>query len=153
MTFRLDHLFLLGLLCAALHWLVARSVIAKPLWSRATGKWDELLRCPACSGFWIANGLWTLGVRPLGDGFLTVFLTGALGAILTPVFEATMLWGLERTAVEEPKPADVLDFDSCHAADEIMRHVDTLALPPVEVERFRDTVHRAFGWKKEKTDV
>lgn len=108
-TLHLDHLFLLGLLCASLHWIVARSTMAEPLWSRATGKWDELLRCPACSGFWIANGLWTLGVRPLGDGFLSVFLTGALGAILTPIFEAVMLWGLAMSAVEREEAASPPD--------------------------------------------
>jgi hypothetical protein len=108
-TLHLDHLFLLGLLCASLHWLVARSAAAKPLWSRAVGKWDELLRCPACSGFWLANGLWTLGVRPLGDGFLSVFLTGALGAVLTPIFEAAMLWGLAVSAVERAEPETVAD--------------------------------------------
>jgi hypothetical protein len=110
----LDQLFLLGLFSTAVHWLVARSEIFRPLWSRARGWLDKLLRCPACAGYWL-GGLVTLGgVHPFGDltdgpWWLTVAkVVGAqLAAVfLTPVFEAVLLWGLERSAVvdEEPPP-------------------------------------------------
>lgn len=145
-------LLLLGLLCAALHWLIARSTIAKPFWSRTTGKLDELLRCPACSGFWLGLGLWLLGIRPLGNGIVSCLLSPTLGAILTPVFETALLWGLAHTAIEEREAEKPMVFDSCAAADAIMRQlkIDRPDVSIEEISRFRGTIHRAFGW--EKTD-
>lgn len=109
MILHVDQLFLLGIFSASIHWLTARSTIAKPLWSRARGKLDELLRCPACSGVWIGAGLTTIGIQAV-DGlspWVTPAAGGLLGAALTPVFEAVILWGLERTAIEheEDPPA------------------------------------------------
>lgn len=107
MKLALDQLFLLGLFSAAIHWLIARSEIARPLWSRARGFVDKLLRCPACSGFWLGAALTFVGVHPLvGVSDWLAPAAGALfGLFFTPVFEAVLLWGLERSAVgdEEPK--------------------------------------------------
>lgn len=109
MILRVDQLVLLGVFSASIHWIIARSTIGKPLWSRARGKLDELLRCPACSGFWISAGLTTAGVQAV-DGLpwlVTPAAGGLLGVALTPVFEAVILWGLERAAIEreEDPPA------------------------------------------------
>ena len=105
---------LLGLMSAGLHWLVARSTIARPLWSRARGKLAELLACPACSGWWIGIGLWVAGIRPVCfDWMCTAWLhaiaciavNALLGLVLTPVVEAVLLWGLERSAIQS-EPSD-----------------------------------------------
>lgn len=101
MTIDLPQLFVLGLVCASAHWLIARSHIAEPLWSRARGWLGALLRCPACSGVWLGLGCVVMGIRPVGHGVVAGFVTVMLTAILTPVFEAVMLWGLERSAIEE----------------------------------------------------
>lgn len=103
MTIDFAQMLALGLLSASLHWIIARSKITKPLWSRAPGLLGDLLRCPACSGFWLGMALEAIGVRPLGGVrlFFAVLLTGVLGAALTPIFQAVMLWSLERTAIEE----------------------------------------------------
>lgn len=100
-TIDLTHLFVLGLLTSSAHWLFARSKIAKPLWSRTRGFIDELLRCPACSGVWLAAGAYVAGVRPVGKGGPAFICTMLLGLILTPVFEGVLLWGLERSALED----------------------------------------------------
>ncbi len=107
-----DQIILLGIFSASIHWLVARSEIAAPIWSRARGIVDKLLRCPACSGFWIGGILTFAGVHPLAG--LTDWRDVAAGTIcglyLTPVFEAVLLWGLERAAIEMPLPdADAPD--------------------------------------------
>lgn len=109
MKLALDQLFLLGVFSASIHWLIARSTIAKPLWSRARGTLDKMLRCPACSGWWIGAWLPWAGIHPLdGVPLWANNIAGALcGVVLTPVFEAVLLWGLERSAVEdeeEPPP-------------------------------------------------
>ena len=103
MKLALDQLFMLGLFSASIHWLVARSEIAKPLWSRARGFVDKLLRCPACSGWWIGALLVLAGVHPIeGVALWKNVIAGALcGTMLTAVFEAVLLWGLERAALPE----------------------------------------------------
>jgi hypothetical protein len=108
MTIKLDLLLLLGLASSALHWLIARSEIAKPLWSRAGGVLGALLRCPACSGFWIGLGLAAGGLTPLvtGSVIANILATGILALYLTPVFEAVLLWGLGVSAIEEPPTQD-----------------------------------------------
>ncbi len=107
MTLDVGQLALLGLLSTALHWLIARSKIAQPLWSRARGWLALLLACPACSGWWLGLGLGTGGVRPVTVSWriVEVVLCGLLAMVLTPVVEAVMLWGLERSAIvaEEPE--------------------------------------------------
>jgi hypothetical protein len=97
------QLLVLGLMTAALHWLIARSAISKPLWSRARGWRDGLLRCPACSGWWLGLGLGVAGVRPLviHDRVASTLASAVLGTILTPIFEAVLLWGLEVSAIDE----------------------------------------------------
>lgn len=102
MTIDLSKLFVLGLLSASIHWIIARSMIAKPLWSRTRGFFDELLRCPACSGWWLGSGLGIAGLHPLefhDDRVASVMATAVLATILTPVFESVLLWGLQRSAI------------------------------------------------------
>lgn len=108
MKLALDQLFLLGVFSTALHWLIARSEISRPLWSRASGWLDKLLRCPACSGYWL-GGLVTLGgVHPFGDLVnvpwwvtgLRFFGAQLAAMVLTPIFEGVVLWGLRETAIQ-----------------------------------------------------
>lgn len=101
MTIDLSTLLVFGILCASLHWFIARSQVMRWFWSRQHGWIDALLRCPACSGFWLGLNLWCYGVRPLAGRWWSAVLTGALGMWLTPVLEAVMLWALERSALEE----------------------------------------------------
>lgn len=101
MTLDLQQLVLLGILSSSTHWLVARSSIAKPLWSRAKGSLAELLACPSCSGFWIGWALGLIGVRPTHVGVVAdLFFASLLAVFLTPVFEAVLLWGLHTSAIE-----------------------------------------------------
>jgi hypothetical protein len=113
MTLHLQHLLLLGLFGAALHWIVARSQVAKPFWSRLRGWPAKLLACPACSGFWIGLGLRGAGLTPvrfdgggasLASAAVEALAAGVLAVFLTPVFQAVMLWGLHYSAVQEPEP-------------------------------------------------
>jgi hypothetical protein len=98
---RLDYLLVLGILSAATHWLIGRSDIAKPIWSRASGFFERLLACSACSGWWIGLALGLLGLRPVVFGWWTVdvIATGILAVWLTPVFQAVVLWGLDRSRI------------------------------------------------------
>lgn len=107
MTLDVGQLALLGLLSTGLHWLIARSTIARPLWSRARGWLAALLACPACSGWWLGLGLGLGGVRPASGqgGIVAVIASGILAMVLTPVLEGVMLWGLAQSAIvtEEPE--------------------------------------------------
>lgn len=97
-------LVVFGLLTASTHWLVGRSEIARPVWSRARGGLAKLLACAGCSGWWLGLGYGIVGLRPVSHGWRAVLIAGVLGTILTPIFEAILLWGLEATAIggEEP---------------------------------------------------
>jgi hypothetical protein len=103
-------LLVLGLLTASTHWLVARSEIARPLWSRARGWLAKLLACAGCSGWWLGLGYGALGLRPVSHGWRGILVAGILGTILTPIFEALLIWGLDETAISvdgtvpEPSP-------------------------------------------------
>jgi hypothetical protein len=102
-TIRLDHLLVFSALCASAHWIIARSKIAEPLWSRAKGWVAELLACTGCSGFWLGGGLTAAGFTPI-DGiplWARIIAGGLLGAFVTPVAQAVLLWGLRETAIEE----------------------------------------------------
>jgi hypothetical protein len=148
-SLNIHTLVFFGLLAAGIHWLIARSSIAKPLWSRATGLLDELLRCAGCSGWWLGLGLWVAGVRPIEGRIGAFLLTGVLGAVLTPIVEATVLWGLEATAVERPAPGAVPSelFDAHDALDAIMDRLcdERSDLSPNEIERIGGTVKRALN--------
>ena len=153
MTLNLHVLVFFGLLAAGTHWLVARSTIAKPLWSKATGTLDELLRCAGCSGWWLGLGLWVTGVRPVDGGVRAFLLSGVLGAALTPVVEAVVLWGLAETAVEVEPAAPVATppaelFDAHDALDAIMDKLcdERPDLSPDEIERIGSTIKRALGF-------
>ena len=102
MTIDFSRLFFLGLLTAAIHWFVARSEIAAPLWSRARGWFDRLLRCPACSGFWLGLLLYFAGIHVVSARYrLTEFVAnGFLALFITPIFEGALLWGLQQSAIE-----------------------------------------------------
>ncbi len=108
MTLDLTQLVLFAIITTSLHWLIARSEIAKPLWSRTKGVLAKLLACPACSGFWlgglVAGTGWVVPVTFVDESVRDIWsLHAGIGAILgvfvTPVFEGLMLWGLERSAI------------------------------------------------------
>jgi hypothetical protein len=97
---------LLSMLTGAGHWILARSAVMFWFWGRATGWFDQLLRCPACSGFWLGGIAWLCGIRPL-DAFmpwwpLSLVGTAILATLGTPVAEAVLLWGLGRAALGTP---------------------------------------------------
>lgn len=104
----LSHLILLGMLCTALHWLLARSYILKWFWSRLDGTFvGHLLACAACSGFWLGVVLGWFGLRPatgLHPG-VECMIAGLLGLYLTPIFEAALLWGLRESTLPEAEEA------------------------------------------------
>lgn len=61
-----------------------------------------LLECPACSGFWIGIGLgFVAGLQPLalGHTITNVVAAGVLSQLGTPIVEAVLLWGLEKSAL------------------------------------------------------
>ena len=98
-------LVMLGLLTAGLHWLIARSYVMKWFWGRLSpgGFLDKLVRCPACSGFWLGLLCWSGGIRPLGTivtmAPIDACATGVLAMAITPIFEGAILWGLAVSAV------------------------------------------------------
>ena len=102
-SLNLSALLLFGILTAAVHWTIARSSVFSWFWRRAKGPFDSLLRCAACSGFWIGLGLGSLGLDPLStswDPWLKIVTSGGLGLWLTPIFEGALLWGLRETSLE-----------------------------------------------------
>jgi integral membrane sensor domain MASE1 len=102
MQLDLSLMLALGLVTAAAHWLIARSSIARPFWSRTRGVFAALLRCAGCSGWWLGLGAGAAGLRPLDTAWGVIADTGATGLfaiVLTPVFEAVLLWGLDVTAI------------------------------------------------------
>lgn len=111
MRLNVADLFLVGILGAAIHWLVARSYVFEFLWGRARGFLEKLLACAACSGFWIGVALGLAGIRPLvGIAWWGEIIgAGMLAVYLTPVFEGVLVWGLEASAVtispQESPPA------------------------------------------------
>jgi len=115
-VFTLDatSLALLVVLAAIGHWLVARSEIARPLWERAHGKLDRLLRCVACTAVWLGLGLGVAGLRPVrwvvfdhwrwlqaSADVATSVLLAAFGA---PIAQAVFLWARDMTAIPDPEP-------------------------------------------------
>ena len=105
-VFSLQQFALLGVLSAAVHWLLARSDVMGWFWSRVTGRLDQLLRCPACSGFWIGLGLGAAGLRPVTTGydFVDALTSGLLALYATPVAEGVLIWGLAASEVEDEPP-------------------------------------------------
>jgi hypothetical protein len=99
----LTQLFFLGVLCAGAHWILGRSEIARPVWSRARGALAALLACAGCSGFWLGMLLALIGLRPFCTGWLVAdtIAGGVLGTFVTPVFEGVLLWGLDRSAIRD----------------------------------------------------
>lgn len=95
------NLFLLGVVSASIHWLLARSAIFEFFWGRTRGFLEKLLTCAACSGFWIGIGLGLGGVRPVQDVAWWAQIAGAgfMGIWLTPVFEGVLMWGLQRSRI------------------------------------------------------
>lgn len=103
MTFNWSTFATLAILAATIHWLIARAEISKPIWDAIwlPERINQLLRCPACSGFWIGLALGTAGLRPLvtGHWWLDMPVAALAGAFGTPVLQAVLLWGLERTKI------------------------------------------------------
>jgi len=114
------QLIALGLGTTALHWLIARAYILRWFWSRAHGMLARLLACAACSGFWLGLGLGAAGLRPVqAHPAIAILAAGVLGVVLTPIFEAVMLWGLDRSAIETAETAETWP-----AADETSTSTD-----------------------------
>jgi len=103
---QLQQVALFAIICASTHWFIARSKIMRWFWGRATGSLAELLECPACSGFWIGLLLDVTGVSPLGppEKLTDPLLSGVLGLYLSPLAEALLVWGIEKSAVYEDDP-------------------------------------------------
>lgn len=111
MSLNFQHVIILAILSAVLHWIFTRAEITRPLWSKLPPFLDKLARCPACSGYWIGWALGLAGVSPV-DGFswpASAALTALFAVFLTPVTEAIMLWGLEHSAIEDSGEADDAD--------------------------------------------
>lgn len=127
MNLDFTQLVLLGILCASVHWLIARSEITRPLWSNATGWFGALLACAGCSGWWLGLLAGVLNIAvPVAfysDGSISgafghvaqAFTTAVFGVFVTPIFEAALLWGLrESTLIVEdsapiPRDQDTID--------------------------------------------
>ena len=103
MTFNWSTLLTLGILCASVHWIVARAKITEWFWD---ADWlpkflNNLLTCPACSGFWLGLLFGIAGLRPLVSSHTTldVLTTSVAGLFCTPLVEAVFLWGLDRSKI------------------------------------------------------
>lgn len=96
-----ENLFLLGVLSATVHWIVARASITRFFWSRVRGWLAKLLACPACSGFWIGLTLMVVDVQVVEHASTPVnwVTNGLLGLYLTPVFQAVFLLGLDKSTI------------------------------------------------------
>ncbi len=111
MILDLHQLLILGIFCASIHWIFARSKIMKPLWSRARGVLASWLACPACFGMWVGIALGFAGLRPVAwycveemtfwSSAIEIAQVGLLATFLTPVFEGILVWGLETSAIQE----------------------------------------------------
>ncbi len=101
-------LFLVGILSAAIHWLIARSYVFEWFWGRTRGFLEKLLACAACSGFWIGIALGLGGIRPIigVDWWAQVAGAGFLALYLTPVFEGVLVWGLNASALGSFSPQE-----------------------------------------------
>jgi hypothetical protein len=101
MMLNLQQLTLLGILTSTCHWLIARSELTRPIWSRARGWISNLLACAGCSGFWLGLTAGAAGVRPVTTGsvWFDVGCAGLLGVWTTPITESLLLWGLRASAI------------------------------------------------------
>lgn len=121
MTFNPEQFLLLGILAAAAHWILARSKITEPLWSRAPAFLDGLLRCAACSGFWLGLGIGALGVTPVAGApneWTRILISGLSAVFATPIFEGVLLWGLRASSLDDAAPPFDTDVAS---ADAVLR--------------------------------
>lgn len=102
MQLNVQQLVLLALLSGALHWFIARSTITQFFWSQTSGWLDKLLRCAACSCFWIGLCL-ALVVQPAVQWWSPpgeVLATGLLTMITGPWAEALLLAALDATKID-----------------------------------------------------
>lgn len=106
MTVDLHQLVFLGLLTSSIHWIGARSEIARPLWSRYPRWLQKLSRCAACSGWWLGLLASMVGVHAVAAHYRVVEIVagGLAGVFVTPIFEGAMMWGLRESAIEEEHP-------------------------------------------------
>lgn len=132
MTLDLEQLTIFGLLLASIHWLVARAEITRWFWENAPRPLDALLRCPACSGFWLGAALSPV-IHPITweRPWRAIVLNMLLGTFVTPVFEAIMLWGLARTAINEAPDEQEPDaqFERDTVSDRPPVNVDDVVTP------------------------
>lgn len=107
MTVNWNDFVLLAILSAAIHWLIARSKIAQPIWSRTRGWFASLLACPACSGFWIGCALTATGIKAVVlPTIASIIANGLLALFLTPIAEAVFMWGLQVSSMDTDPPVD-----------------------------------------------
>jgi hypothetical protein len=103
MTFAWSTFATLAILASALHWLFARATITRGFWGAIwlPAQLDSLLKCPACSGFWIGLSLGAADFRPLvtGHWWVDVPVAGICAMWGVPVAEGVMLWGLDRSKI------------------------------------------------------
>lgn len=103
MTFNWSTLLTLGIITATIHWIVARSKIMKWFWNAIwlPKRVNQLLECPACSGFWLGIAVGMLGVTPLtaGSWWFELPAAGIAGTFATPVLQAVLLWGLKQSEI------------------------------------------------------
>jgi hypothetical protein len=145
MTMDVSQLVLFGIFCSAIHWLIARSEIARPFWSRADGWLGRLLACAGCSGFWIGAVIGGAGLTaPLAldvapilgvDIALRALAHAVLGVFVTPVFESVLLWGLHESAIvvdepAEPEPTGSVPRSGFDSGDEIHTPVSNPSRAP-----------------------
>ena len=96
------------IVATGIHWLLARSQVFSWFWRlhwvpkgflRET--FDSLLRCPACSGWWIGFGLGLGGHQPIRTGHpvVDVALAGLACLVGLPIGEALLVTALHYTHV------------------------------------------------------
>ncbi len=105
----MTSLVLFALLCTSVYYLLARAEITRWFWQPLDGVRGigALLRCPACSGFWL--GLGASFVVPVTDHvdhwwlicLAVAFEHALLGMVCTAIGWGAMKWGLDKGAVSD----------------------------------------------------
>ena len=104
-----------SLICAACYYLLARAEVTRMFWGALDGTLlGKMLRCPACTGFWI--GLCLSHVIPTnghlhGNVFdwsclITALRHAAYGMVLTAITWALMKVALDYGSAPEPEVPD-----------------------------------------------
>lgn len=89
----IDSIFVIPFVTAALYYLGARAVITRFLWSRYPQRFDALMSCASCSGFWYGGICAAVGrcfhVPFLGStSWWTVPIAMLMSIVWTPIIAA-----------------------------------------------------------------